>query len=480
MAEKITHTENPLQNESPQPDFNRILVYHHKLWGLDGVSLEAQKLGSALENLGKEIYWASCDAPSAICENGKAIAFPELNYQDGDVKDLNQKLFGRDAKTTPQNDEEEKIMAEIERIAKIIEERINAFIKINNIGIIHIRNISLPWHLPSAIAWRRIIENNPDRLFILHHHDFIWEASGGTSYETPYSKINNLITSNCPPRITSQNCIHIAINSIAAKEFEQRYGTKPHVLPDSFDFDKNPPKEKFTTQQLVQMRKDMEIGETDFVVGVATRIIKRKKIENTIALAAAFQRHLGESKKVVIAFMQNEDTNTEYLQQLLSLAQQHGIEVKMIFQGKNNADFYDLYAIPDVIPFCPEYEGFGNQLLEIIWSGFIPIVNEYPVFQADIKNKIVLHFISLNSLEKNGAKATNKLQTISDSDADTIAQQYLALYQQLAEYQKQAKENIESARQFCHTPEVAHRLTKIIEETIKKLQNKQPITALIN
>jgi len=53
--------------------------------------------------------------------------------------------------------------------------------------------------------------------------------------------------------------------------------------------------------------------------------------------------------------------------------------------GHKMYSLWDAYLHADLVTFPSLYEGFGNALLEAIYTRNLTVVNRYPVYNADIK-----------------------------------------------------------------------------------------------
>jgi glycosyltransferase involved in cell wall biosynthesis len=56
-------------------------------------------------------------------------------------------------------------------------------------------------------------------------------------------------------------------------------------------------------------------------------------------------------------------------------------------QGVKTYSLWDAYAHADVVTFPSLWEGWGNQFIEGVFARKPLVVNEYPVFRADIKRE---------------------------------------------------------------------------------------------
>lgn len=428
-----------VEKRNPEDYFNRVDI-HLKSHGSDGVSLELQKLATSLSATdilfhGRQTiktHILSGDFPPGE-DNGRCIPFLRYDnkHPEDEVYQLFQRMFGRKNFTSEADKEieEQKILDDISKISDHLEKDFEEYIDLHHIGTVHIRNIlSLPFNIPAAIALVRLMVRRHDLIFILQHHDFCWEASRENKFTSEFDSVNNIVRTMFPPDFHLPNMHTIVISSKGKKGFARFRENDADVITDTFPYDRQIPEKKYSYKQLVEIRHKLGFSEDDIVFGIMTRVIKRKDIEQAIQLAAGIKRllrsqkvrneikrnngtvhiHNGiltENSKVKVVFFQDEDTEHDYLIRLREYADKCGIDLiedvaeKIAADNNENRDggkllsFYDSYAVPNITPYTPESEGFGNQLQEIVWAGFIPVLFEYPVFQSDIKQNLP-HFVS--------------------------------------------------------------------------------------
>jgi glycosyltransferase involved in cell wall biosynthesis len=120
------------------------------------------------------------------------------------------------------------------------------------------------------------------------------------------------------------------------------------------------------------------LDESDVVILQPTRVIRRKGIETTIELAS---RIPGDPKVIVT---HPDDLDAEYWDELLALASDLGVDLRLVDVGRDRRALASAYAAADLVCFPSLYEGYGNALVEAVYYGSPVIVNRYPVFDSDI------------------------------------------------------------------------------------------------
>jgi len=479
----------PERDLLPQVIERPILQTHPKAWCGDGVSLEMQNMARALRERGMMTFFASSDVPEAFVQRGDGLKLGLLGYQHPDMLYLNTEIFASaEENGIKYPREDDRVLAEgrlrhtILSRSEAIQRYLEKYIKDKHISIVDIRNISLPWNLPLSIAWKNIIKKSPDLMTVIHCHDFIWEPSGGPIYESGFTSINEMIQKYSPPIIQAPNVTYVTISSIAQQEFEKRTGIRSKVIPDSFDFSRPSPFDNLNQNEIMQMRNKLGFRQSDIVIGVMSRIVRRKGIEDTLQIAAAmkkgiedklkepeiqdrisreggikiFNGHLDNESRIVVAIFQKEDTDWGYYSALKEMARGLGIEFTdvsdKISHNSNELpiDFYDAYATVNGTCFPSRYEGFGNQILEAVWAGLVPIINRYKVYRSDIagraispEDEISYEFDKLHQLKRSvdiriGGQT---FSTIPPYISEKIATAYLDLLMDPDKYRALAEKN---------------------------------------
>jgi hypothetical protein len=217
---------------------------------------------------------------------------------------------------------------------------------------------------------------------IAHHHDFAWERQRFT-----INAVEDYLAMAFPPRLHTIN--HVVINSEARKQLSYRCGLSSIIIPNVFDFSKEPPQ---IDEYAKHFRADLGIAPEDTLLLQPTRIIARKGIEHSIELAYRLRDH---NAKLLISH-QERDEGSLYYNRTMEYAQLLGVEVivrpeiigperGITSDGKNRYSLWDCYLNADFITYPSLYEGFGNAFLEAIWFRKPILVNRYSIFEQDIE-----------------------------------------------------------------------------------------------
>jgi len=352
-----------------------------RLAGTDGVSLETAKLVEILKKMGHSNYYFAGELDSSdtmmsseySAVDGK-MCVPLAHFTHPQIVEITESAFG----TSESN---HKLLRQIEQNAEILENDLTTFIKIFKLEFFTVQNVfAIPINLPLALALYRVIKktNIPT---INHNHDFYWERE-----KYSINCVGHLLEQIFPPNL--DNVRQIVINSQAKSQLLKK-GYESFILPNIFDFDKEPPGvDKYNKD----FRSDLGIRDDDILFLQPTRVIQRKGIELAIELV---YRLSDLPIKLLITHKAEYDTQN-YLVELIRLAREKHVDLlylpekfepmrRMIDEKQKIYSLWDAYIHADFVTYPSLYEGFGNALLETIYFKKPFLVNRYKIFQDDIE-----------------------------------------------------------------------------------------------
>ena len=344
-----------------------------RLNGTDGVSLEVEKWAQVLQRLGHELYYCAGEL-GGYASGGTLI--PELHFAHQSIFKLSRQAF-----ESGESIDAEQIGDEIYATADEIRAPLRAFIRKNKLDMIIVQNaLTIPMNLPLGVSLTGLIaEIGIDT--IAHHHDFYWERQ---RYQT--NTVLNLLDTTFPAKLPSIQ--HVTINTIAQKRLKARRGIDSIVIPNVLDFSAAPP--QFDDYN-ADFRQAIGLKEGDLFILQPTRVIRRKGIEMAIELVCRLQ--LPEPRLFITH--RSDDEGLSYWHWLKREAGVMGVQVQLLdhmikpqrakINGHKMYSLWDAYLHADLVTFPSLYEGFGNALLEAIYTRNLTVVNRYPVYNADIK-----------------------------------------------------------------------------------------------
>jgi glycosyltransferase involved in cell wall biosynthesis len=99
-----------------------------------------------------------------------------------------------------------------------------------------------------------------------------------------------------------------------------------------------------------------------------------------------------------------DDLDTEYWDELLALASDLGVDLRLVDVGRDRHALASAYGAAGLVCLPSFYEGYGNALVEAVYYGSPVIVNRYSVFESDIA-PLGLDVARLNSVVTDEAVA---------------------------------------------------------------------------
>lgn len=218
---------------------------------------------------------------------------------------------------------------------------------------------------------------------IAHHHDFFWERQ-----RFLVNCVEDYLAMAFPPVFPSIR--HVVINSWAAKMLSLRTGASAMLIPNVMDFE-HPPASTDEYAQGVRQALGVADGEVFFLQ--PTRVVQRKGIEHAIELV----HRIGRPARLVISNASGDEGDA-YERRVEAYAGM--LEVNVNFEsdiiqdrrgftpeGRKIYTLGDVYPHADMVTYPSTLEGFGNAFLEAVYYRRPLVVNNYSIFDMDIKPK---------------------------------------------------------------------------------------------
>jgi mannosylglucosylglycerate synthase len=380
------------------PPSRRIGFVSTRFAGTDGVSLETAKWAAVLERMGHTCAYFSgqCDRPDEKC-----YLVPEAFYRHPAIDAINQTVFtgtwgsmhtGR--QTHPEIEEQhrdffsvyirpEQVTRQIQGLKDYFKEHLYTFAHRFRLEALIIENsLTIPINLPLGLALTEFIAETGYPV-IAHHHDFYWERQRFMN-----NSVQDYLSAAFPPNLPSIR--HVVLNSVQAKQLASRIGIAALVIPNVMDFDSPPPP---MDEYARSARADLGLAPGQYLILQPTRIIQRKGIEHAIELT----RRLGLPAELVISHAAG-DEGTDYEKRVREFAALLHVTVNfesaivgdargLTPEGRKIYTLGDVYPQADLVTYPSSMEGFGNAFLEAIYYKRPLVVNNYSIYEADIKPK---------------------------------------------------------------------------------------------
>lgn len=366
--------------------------------GTDGVTLETAKWATVLERLGHTCFYfaGECDLPPE-----RSHVVPEAFYRHPAIDALNQMAYSGSWTVTEQARAAHPEIAtlykdffsiyarppqmtrRVNELKEHLKEQLYVFARRFALELLIIENAStIPLNIPLGLALTEFIAETGYPT-IAHHHDFHWERQ-----RFQVNCVGDYLAAAFPPNLPSIR--HVVINSVQAQQLALRAGVTSRVVPNVMDFDSPPPPLDDYTRTV---RVDFGIGPNEYFFLQPTRVVQRKGIEHAIELV----RRLELPAKLVISHASGDEGN-DYEQRVREYA--HLLDVTVRFEadlvqdvrgtaadGRKTYTLGDVYPHADLVTYPSSIEGFGNAFLEAVYYRRPILVNNYSIYEVDIRPK---------------------------------------------------------------------------------------------
>jgi glycosyltransferase involved in cell wall biosynthesis len=370
----------------------RIGIISGKLGDVDGVSLEVEKWINVLREFGHEIFTIAGryvrDLKNVPRDN--QILLEKIRFDSPEQRGYEKLVFPHLNRLPPYLSEEgkkevvKKISAEGQKVANTLFEYIQEY----NIDVLIAENTNaMPMTLIGGMAVYELIREKRIAT-ILHHHDFWWERS-----RFSHNHIESLLSDIMPP--SEPGLEHVVLTSYAAHILRSIKRVNPKVIPNCENFEHPVWIDEYNRD----FREQMGFHEDDILIVQPTRIVRRKRIEDSIELVGRLVRKYPDLQgKVhfIISLYQGDEPDKGYIEQIEALAQNYEIPLHLISERVSSERGYneegqklytnrDVLANGDLVTYLPIWEGFGNALLEAIAAKIPVVTSDYLVYKTDIK-----------------------------------------------------------------------------------------------
>jgi glycosyltransferase involved in cell wall biosynthesis len=447
-------------------------IFHYKVGGTDGVSLEIEKWQRVFEEMGHKVFLCGGDLGTAA-----GTLIKEMYHHLPEAKRLNVNTF-----IALRDFDAEGYKVELEQLTAVLEQKFRAFIQEKQIDFLIAENVwSVAAHPAVAPALAQVMADL-QLPTIAHSHDFYWERTSGVALTC--AAAINLADKYLPPRHPLIK--HALINSLGQKELRERKGLDSVVVPNVFDFDAPP----WTADSYNRdFRARIGLRENDLFILQATRIVQRKGIELAIDFVAALNsparraklereglydgRSFSADNRIVfvLAGYAQDDASGQYVGKLKHKIAQTGVDALLIEEliesdrlmrdGEKVYSLWDSYVYADFVTYPSLWEGWGNQLLEAIRARLPFMLFEYPVYTVDIKEN-GLHAISLgNTITGYDEQG---LAQVRPEVIETAADEAVELLTNREQYQKTVAHNFQVGQTHYSMNALRHHLEGLMKK----------------
>ena len=370
----------------------RIAVISGKLGDVDGVSLEVDKWIDILSSLGHEIYTIAGVYGSNLksVPEERRYTVDSIRFTSEEQRAFETQVFPHMLKHPPYLSEEGKraLLHQLEALGSRTANVILEYIRDNDIDVLIAENTNaMPMTLIGGTAvYKLAVEQRIATIF--HHHDFWWERS-----RFSHNHIDTLLNRIMPP--ADPGLEHVVISSYSAHILRSLKRVQPRVIPNCEDFEHAVGIDEYNAD----FRSSLGFSEEDVLIVQPTRIVRRKRIEDSLALIsrlAAKYRDLEGRIQFVISLYQGDEPDENYIDYIRGIAESMNIPLHMISdwvsaergvdeEGRKQYTSRDVLAHADIVTYLPVWEGFGNALLEATAARVPVVTTTYLVYKTDIK-----------------------------------------------------------------------------------------------
>ena len=341
--------------------------------GTDGVSLETTKWADVLEEMGHSCFYFSglSDRPDE-----RSMVVEEAHFLHPETREHFYRFFGTHLRKT-----EDTLW--VHKMREYYRGHLDQFLKKFDVDLLIPENtLSFPLNIPLSMALTELIaETNIPT--IAHHHDFTWERK-----DLLVNAIQDYISMAVPPILPSIQ--HVVINTHASHQMARRTGVSSTIVPNVMNFEKAPPK---VDEYSADLREAIGLEEDEFFILQPTRVVQRKGIEHAVELVS----RLGLKARLVISHASGDDGYgyEKRISEYADLLDVHAIFSSKKFDekrritraGKKVYSLWDAYPHANLVTYPSELEGFGNAFLEALYFKKPIVVNNYAIYETDIKPK---------------------------------------------------------------------------------------------
>ncbi|MBB6478864.1 glycosyltransferase family 4 protein [Spirochaeta isovalerica] len=370
----------------------RIAFISGKLADVDGVSLEVDKWIEILSGKGHEIFTIA-GKYGAELENvppSNRYCHPMLAFDSPQQKSYEKIVF-------PYLSGKHNHVSQIQvdtAVSKMLEEGeelagyLYDYIQEKHIDVLIAQNTNaMPMALLTGIAVHKLATERKVAT-IFHHHDFWWERSRFSG-----NRIEPLLKEMMPSHDLGLE--HVVISSYAGHILKSIKRVNPHVVPNCEDFSAAPVRDEYNST----FRGELGYAADDILFIQPTRIVPRKRIEDSVRLVAGFMNHYPELKekvRFIISLYQGDELDDSYVKDIQRLAGELDVPLDLIAhrvasvrglndKGEKLYTNRDVLVNADIVTYLPVWEGFGNAFLEAVAARVPVVISTYLVYKTDIQ-----------------------------------------------------------------------------------------------
>lgn len=369
----------------------RIAFVSGKLGDVDGVSLEVNKWVGRLQALGHEVFTVAgrYASPVPSVPTDRQFLLERIRFGSPQQEHYEHFAFPHLSRRPPylNQDTLDMMVDQLESDGKEVASILQEYIQSNDIDVLIAENTNaMPMTLVGGMALYKLATEQR-MATIFHHHDFWWERS-----RFSHNHIERLLNRIMPP--VDLGLEHVVISSYAAHILSSLKRVQPHIIPNCEDFEDPVHLDEYNAN----FRAELGFREDDLLVVQPTRIVPRKRIQDSIALVGRFlERYPAYRDRThyIVSLYQGDEPEEDYIREISEAAERNGVPLHLISdrvasvrgtdeQGRMLFTNRDVLANADLVTYLPIWEGFGNALLEAVAARVPVVTTTYLVYKTDI------------------------------------------------------------------------------------------------
>jgi glycosyltransferase involved in cell wall biosynthesis len=346
-----------------------------RIAGVDGVSLEIEKIATVLRRMGHDTFFCAGELGD-FAQPG--IEAPAFHFRDPEALAIHDEAFGG-------ADESRDLYRRIAQAAARLKETLYEFESRYRLDWIITQNAqAIPMQIPLGVALRDFIGETHIPT-IGHYHDFYWERE-----RFIVNRIPDILMTAFPAEGASIR--HVVISTAMQRELMMRRRLHATTVPNVFDF-RHPPAPP--DAYAMTAREEFGIAPDERLILQPTRIIRRKNIERAVELVRELGARDPQHRYALVITGYAGDESGTYYDWLRRQVEIAGIRALFIGDriveqrgerdGKRYYTLWDIYPSADFVTYLSSYEGFGNALIETLYFRKPLVVNAYTAYRSDIR-----------------------------------------------------------------------------------------------
>jgi glycosyltransferase involved in cell wall biosynthesis len=391
-------------------DEKRIGFVATRLAGTDGVSLEAAKWAHVLERMGHECFYMAGELDTPL---ERSLLVPSCHFTHPGVVEVHDGCFGCSTRLP-------RVTRKCDDLKGVLKQSVRDFVDHFKLDIIIPENaVTIPMNIPLGLAITEyLIELGTPA--IAHHHDFYWERN-----RFQRNACADYLTTAFPPRLPTIQ--HTVINSAQVEQLSLRTGVSAMVAPNVMDFHHPPPP---AGDYVDDLRAELGIPEDHKLILQPTRVVQRKGIEHAVELT----HRLGIPATLAISHSSG-DEGDDYARRVREYSELLGVNTLscgdrvadkrgLTDDGRKVYSLADMFAVADMVTYPSTIEGFGNAFLEAVYHRKPIVVNNYAIYDSDIRPKGFRTIEMENFITTETIKQARDVLTNNDLAAEMVETNY--------------------------------------------------------